>query len=201
MEIIRSLDNKIVELITRKFHSSDENFKHRSFLTVLAIGVPHSVLTLHKDMAGTLSRLFIIGSVVFGVVVSVVAIYEWRYFFSLRRSGLNHDRNYFFEESAGKYRKLAFYVCFVALMMMELFNIGASKDLRYIFKTDFYFLVGLNILKDVLNVVVILELLRSFIPSAAAWSNRKHLILIISLSLLLSIVSTIGLVLRGHSIF
>jgi hypothetical protein len=152
-------------------------------------------------MLSSIAIIAIIGSLIFGIMISIAALYEWRHFFSLRRRGLNHDQNLFFEESAGKYRKLAFYVCLPSLVVMELFHIGASKDLRYLFKADFYLLLGVTIFKDVLGMVVSIELLRIGIPSAAMWSNRKHLALVISFSVLVSVLSAIGLGLRGHSIF
>ncbi|HAM50987.1 MAG TPA: hypothetical protein DCP92_09980 [Nitrospiraceae bacterium] len=192
MVIIKRLDDKLMRIITERPHFPGDNIKRRSLLTVVAIWVMQIMTIVYKGMSDTLLRIMIIVTIISGIVVSVSALYEWRHFFALRGQGLNHDRNYFFEESAGKYRNAAFYSALL-LVVLELFGVGNIEDLHFILKADFHRLVGRNILLSISRAIVLVELLRIGIPMAARWSDRKHVILVIISSIILSIVTTLGL--------
>jgi hypothetical protein len=87
------------------------------------------------------------------------------------------------------------------LIRFQLFDIGASRDMRYMLKAEFYLIVLLNALERVLLTVIFLEICRILFRSAAKWSNKKHLLLVILISIIFIILSTIGLKIgSGHGI-
>ena len=204
MGIIRKIDNKLMELITKHRSSQDNVFKPRSFITIFAFMFSYFAITFLEDISTIFPKILIICFLSFGLVCAVMATYEWRYFFSLRKKGLNQDRNYFFEESAGKYRKIAFYISLLIFILLGIFKVGNIKsiDLKYILRSDFYQILSLNILRYVFWTIVLVELVRILFPSAAKWSNRKHLLVVILLSLTFSVLQFITLkILSGHGIF
>ncbi len=114
MGIIRKIDDKLMEFISIQHSTNDKRIvKYRTYISVYAFGVPLAAVSLLRDITTIAAQILILGSFVFGVITAGIALYEWRYFFLLRKKGLNNDKNYFFEESAGKYRKIVFYCCFL----------------------------------------------------------------------------------------
>jgi hypothetical protein len=204
MGIIKQIDNRLMTLITKHHYPEGNVFKPRSFLTIFALIFPYFATNFLEDVSTIFSKLLIIGFLSFGLVCAVMATYEWRYFFLLRKKGLNQDRNYFFEESAGKYRKSAFYFSLIIFILLEVFKVGDIKsiDFKYILRSDFYQLLSLSILRYVVWTIVLVELVRVLFPSAAKWSNKKHLLVVILLLLTFSVLQFITLrILSGHGIF
>jgi hypothetical protein len=204
MGIIRQIDNRLMTLITKPHSSQDNVFKPRSFWTVFALFFPYFAISFLEYVSTIYSKILFIGFLSFGLVCAVIATLEWRYFFSLRKKGLNQDRNYFFEESAGKYRKSAFYFSLIIFILLRVFKVGDIKsiDFKYILRSDFYQILSLGILRYVVWTIVLVELVRVLFPSAAKWSNKKHLLVVILLLLTFSVLQFITLrILSGHGIF
>jgi hypothetical protein len=204
MGIIKHIDDRLMEIIVRQYHSSATHIvKYHSYTTIFALAIPFIAMSLFKDQQTTFSKIVIVLFFSFGIIAVLMASYAWRHFFFLRKSGLNHVRNYFFEESAGAYRKVAFYFSFFLLIVLKILGTdkGGVEDFQYMLKADFYRLVILTTLETICFIVVILELLRTFLPLAAKWSNRKHLLLFIVLSVVLSVIRAVLLnLVSGHSI-
>ena len=194
MGIIKEIDNRLMEVIVRQHHSAATRVvKYRSYITIIALAFPFFAMSLFKDQQTKFSKLVIFVYFTFSIIAGIMASYAWRHFFFQKKNGLNNDRNYFFEESAGAYRKAAFYCSFFLLIVLKISGIGKGgmESFQYMLKTDFYRLVLLTILETICLVVVMLELLRTVLPSVAKWSNRKHLILFIFLSVVLSIIRAV----------
>ncbi len=203
MKIIKYLDDKLMNVINKLSHNSDDlTFKSHSFVTTFAIAIPWNAISLFKDQSNeTIPKILIISSIVFGVASSIGAFYEWRYFLNLRKIGKRKDKNLFFDESAGLYRKLAFYLALFIYFIFDLLKIGRWDNLQYLVKADFYRLLGLNIFKIIFIVIVLVELSRIFLPQTVKWSNKKHLFWVIFLSAIISALQTILLsFVSGHGI-
>jgi len=152
MEIIKHIDSILMEVVVRRQHSSATRVvKYRSFLTIFALAFPLVAMSLFKDQQNRFSQLVMIVYFTFGIIAGLMASYAWRHFFFLKKSGLNTDKNYFFEESAGVYRKTAFYCSLFLLIVLEMSvkGKGGLEGFQYMLKADFYRLVTITILETI----------------------------------------------------
>lgn len=204
MNLIKKIDNYLMQKLTVDLHATDneKSVKYHSYITVMSIGIVYATLSLHLGRPFLPSMILVIASIIVGFFFLIMATYQWRHFFDLRKKGQNHDRNYFFSESAGFYRKTIFYISLIIFIGLKLTGFGKSDDLKYILESEFYFIVEVIILKSIFVVIVVLELSRVLFASAANWSLKKHILLAIYISIGVSIVQVLLLsFISDHGIF
>jgi hypothetical protein len=137
-----------------------------------------------------------------------VAFYCWRAFFTLRREGINADKNIFFSESAGLYRKVVFYVAlvpwFVRTICSQLHPMIIEQEMKrvkYQLHSEYYREIGLSVFESVVFSILFVELLRIILPQSSTWNNKKHIAVVMSMSFVLSAVRAIALnITRGHGV-
>jgi hypothetical protein len=205
--ILGQLDRKFLASARNRYlQSKYREFKPHSGSTVIAIIFTHlffnllsgirfehesgqSFFFIYKGLLALLS----IGAYVF-------AFYYWRVFFSLRREGVNADRNLFFAESAGLYRKVVFYVTLVPWLIRTIYSHfhptivdQEMKRLKYQLPSEYYHEVGLTVFDNIVFSILFVEFLRILLPQTFTWNNKKHMAAVISIAFVLSAVRAIVL--------
>ncbi len=196
--IFSKLDNKLTTYIRNQYLQSNKkaDFKTHSFLTVGAIFLTDWFLTFKGFQFQYLEDFIILyrGALVFFFLAFYVsAFYQWRVLFGLRRDGNNTDKNLFFAESAGLYRKIVFYIALVPWFIMKSYSHFQTEDiergmegLKYALRADFYREAGFVVFESIIFSIILVELLRIFIIRTFSWSNKMHFAIVITISISLS---------------
>lgn len=217
--IIRRWDNKWKDSALKHYQDLRSEYKyeikpHSAFtvLAILATTGPFSLLSSvrFENVYGQHLLVLLMGlQAIICITLYFVAYYHWRVFISLRHAGINTDNNIFFPESAGRYRKVSFYIA-VALDSIRMIHSHLNPEdirqkmrrLKFQLRSEYYHDVGLAILDSIVLSIIFVELARILFPQTFTWSSKKHAAIVIVASL---IISTFKIVIlystSGHGIF
>ena len=163
-----------------KTHSITTNMAISNFVFAYIMFSMRNSQLFENSVMTTVIYIGAIGLFAASILLAIGSIYEWGYYFHLRREGLNDDRNMFFDESAGTYRKIAY--------LVSLFSFSVLLFISYLG-------YGGLISKRLFSVIIllaftafVLENMRSYVK----WSYRKHFV-ILGLALLLIVFFTLPL--------
>jgi hypothetical protein len=143
------------------------------------------------------------------VAIYVAAVYHWRVFFELRRQGVNTDKNFFFAESAGLYRKIFFYISllidYVRIIQNYIHyeNIGQHmRRLKYQLRSEYYHNIGIAIMESTVLAILFIELMRLIFPGTFNWGDKKHFWVVALIAVSLSTLKILSLnSSSGHGVF
>jgi len=217
LNLIRQLDKKLLASARNQYlQSKYREFKPHSGSTVIAIIFTNLFFNLlsgirfeHESEQGFIFVMIYKGLLVLLTIgASAVAFYYWRVFFTLRKEGINTDKNVFFSESAGLYRKVVFYVTlvpwFIRTIYSHLYPViieQEMKRLKYQLHTEYYHEVSLTVFDNIIFSILFVEFLRILVPKTATWNNKKHVAAVISMTFVLSAIRAIALnITRGHGV-
>ena len=198
--IFSKLDNKIITKITNAYLKSTKEveFKTHSFVTLFAIFLTDLLLTFSGMQFHFFKDFMILYNgtlALFCLVLYVYAFYLWRVLFSLRKEGLNTDKNLFFAESANLYRKIVFYIALIPLFIIKIIKYLKPEDveqdmgrLKYVLRADFYHAAGFDVLESIVFAIVLVETMRIIFVKTFSWSNKTHFVVVFLIAFSLSII-------------
>lgn len=215
--ILGQLDGHFVASARNWFmRLKDREFKLHSGSTVIALIATYLFFNLlsglrfeHEARQGLIFVVVYKGLLaLLSIGAYAAAFYSWRVFFALRREGINTDKNIFFSESAGFYRKVVFYCALVLWFMRTIYSHlhpmiieQEMKRLKYQLPAEYYREVGRSVIESIVFSILVVELLRIILPQSSKWDNKKHIAVVVSMSFVLSAVRAIALnITRGHGV-
>jgi hypothetical protein len=147
--------------------------------------------------------------VIFFIAISIATFYQWRVLFSLRRAGLNADKNLFFNESTGIYRKAAFYIALTFNIITTIHSRLYPEDLgqhlrrlKFQLRSEYYHDASILIIDSILFSILWIEVMRISFAGPSTWSNKKAAAVLILSSFSFSGIRVFFLSLAsGHGIF
>ena len=189
--------------------------KSHSIITVFAIFVTYGLFGLFShirfDHPYLQTFIFALQALlaIFCITLYAIAIYHWRLFFRLRRDGHNKDKNLFFAESAGLYRKIAFYIALAIDSVRQIQSHIYPEDigqrmrrLKFQLRSEYYHDIGIAILESIILSILFIEFMRIIFPNTFSWSDKKHAVVVILISLAISSFKVFALNLTsGHGVF
>jgi hypothetical protein len=124
----------------------------------------------------------------------------------LRKEGVNSDKNIFFAESAGLYRKIVFYIALIPYFINTIHSRFAPaveyretiKIWRYASLSDLYREAGLTVFHNIILLIVSVECIRLVYD----WSNKKHIAVVLLIAAILSVFQLlVRYSISGHGMF
>lgn len=188
--------------------------KTHSVFTILAIFLTDTAPMFFNSMNyqnkyfQTFALIFKAAYILAIIWVYIYAFFCWRVYLNLRREGRTNDKNIFFAESAGVYRKVIFYLALVPELIIDLNShlhpnqTAQQMDrLRYQLRSEFYREAGIDVLKTIIFSILIVELSRLLFPKTFSWSSRTHAAVVIVTAIVLSCLRVTALnFASGHGI-
>jgi hypothetical protein len=140
--------------------------------------------------------------ILYGILVVILSLYQWRWFLRLRGKGINHDSNLFFDESAGVTRKILFFAALFVYSIISSFDLDQVEEWKYLLRAEFYSKMSIYVLSNFAFSILLIESLRLIFPKMADWRNGKHAVSVVILATLLSLLQYWAFSnISGHGIF
>ncbi len=217
LDIIRHIDDKMLTFTLKRYQGLQSEhgnaIKPHSFITVIAILVtvapPLSGIGFENAYGQGFIDVLKVLMIAVCIALYYIGLYSWRVFFRLKSDGINNDRNLFFAESAGPYRKLAFYISFAIDFTRRIqANLHPEaieqrmRRLKYQFRAEYYQDAGAAILESIVLSILLVEIIRIILPGTVIWSDKKHALAVIIMSVSMSSFRVFFLSLAsGHGVF
>jgi hypothetical protein len=214
-DIFGKLNSKLSQSIRARYADPRmSGIKLHSVFTVGAIFLTEILLIFFKSMnyQNDYLRIFIMiykaAYIVVLIWLYIYTFYCWRVYFRLREEGSSRDKNIFFSESAGLYRKVIFYVALVPWFISSFRSQFYPEDtsemmnrLRYQLRADYYRAAGTTILESIMHAILLVELSRFIFPKTLSWSDKRHTTMVVVVSAIISTLRVAALnSASGHGI-
>ena len=178
---IRELDSKLLDSIRARYTNPKIlGTKPHSIFTVLALiltkSMPVYFMSMHhQNVYFHNFALIFNGACTTGLIgLYIYAFYCWRVYLDLRNTHINTDKNMFFAESTGLYRKFLFYPALATEIILKFFPRPDFDQIRYQLRADFYHETWIIIFDSVAWSILIIELSRILFSNTFSWSDKKH---------------------------
>ena len=188
--------------------------KPHSAFTVMGIMFATAMLTIMSGIhfeheyaqANLLSYVYKILLALLSLGAFAVAFYFWRVFIILRKEGKNNDKNLFFSESAGQYRKMIFYLALVPWFLRTIYVYlnpviieQEMLKIKYQFYSDYIRELGITSFDNIIFSILFIELMRILVPQTYKWTDKKHFAGVFALTFVTTTIKAIALnITRGH---
>lgn len=211
--IFRQLDETIIKFVRGHYPkpSEQKDIKPHSIITIIAIFFSTSSLSpfFWVDETHNLQTFFAAYRIVFAffcLALYIFAYYAWRIYFMMRKEGVISDKNVFFSESAGLYRKIVFYAALIPYFANKAYYRFAPaaeyhetiNKWRYASLPDLFHEAGTTFFQNAIFLIVTVECLRLIYT----WSNRKHAAVVVLITVFLSAFQlAVRYSISGHGMF
>ena len=211
-------DTKLAAYTLKHYHDLRSEYKQvikpHSLITILALFGTSGLFGFMSDIrfenAYGQSFIVILKGItgIFCIAAYIAAYYHWRVFWTLRKEGVNSDKNLFFSESAGRYRKIVFYIALALDIVRRIQSYLHPEEVRqqlrrlkYQLRSEYYHDVGIAVLDSIVLSILFIELMRIIYPGTFSWSDKKHIVVVIVMSLAISSFKIFALNLTsGHGV-
>lgn len=216
--IVTLWDKKLIAYTLKHYQDlrseHNQEIKPHSLITVFALFGTSFLLGFMSDVMfkNVYGQGFIV--VLRGLMGAVciaayfAAFYHWRVLWTLRKEGVNTDKNLFFAESAGRERKIVFYIALALDIVRRIQShlhpeeIGQQlRRLKYQLRSEYYHDVGIAVLDSIVLSILFIEFIRIIYPGSFSWSDKKHIVAVSLMSLAISSFKIFALNLTsGHGV-
>jgi hypothetical protein len=186
MNIIKKIDEKLMNQTYRYLQTLED--KPKLFLFVMIIFFIYVLVAI--KMPEPVSEIFeIIKIFIFCVVLYLIIlfIYETRAWYQIKRRDPIKAGGRFFPFSVSPIRKWSFFIALTFMFLMIFFPENIKESFNEPSKIKY--LIGYNFIYMTATLIVFIEVIRSV--SKPEWSNKKHIVILITLFIVFFVLQTI----------
>lgn len=186
MNIIKKIDAKLMNQFCKYLQTMEDKPKLSPLVMIVFLIY---VLVAFK-VPEPVSEIFDILKILFFCCLLyfiIVFIYETRAWYQIRKSNPIKAGGRFFPFSVSPIRKRAFFVALTYMFLIIFFQ-NDIKD-SFIKPSKMKYLISYNFIYMTATLIVVIEFIRSV--SKSEWSNKKHIVILITLSIVFFFLQTI----------